>query len=74
MSQQPMYRLHAFIGRSGSLRAQTNAYIAGGETAVGWDIFKQSNTHQNSVPLFGVLPTCSFPAGELISHKPISGV
>ena len=42
MSQQPMYRLHAFIGRSGSLRAQTNAYIAGGETAVGWDIFNRS--------------------------------
>ena len=27
MSQQPLYSLHAFIGRSGSLRAQTNAYI-----------------------------------------------
>ena len=35
MSQQPMYRLHAFIGRSGSLRAQTNAYIAGGMKPMG---------------------------------------
>ena len=42
MSQQPMYRLHAFIGQHGSLRAQTNAYIAGGETAAGWDIFNRS--------------------------------
>ena len=42
MSQQPMYRLHAFIGQSGSLRAQTNAYIAGGQTAIGWDIFNRS--------------------------------
>ena len=42
MSQQPMYRLHAFIGRSGSLRAQTNAYIAGGTKPIGWDIFDRS--------------------------------
>ena len=34
-----MYRQNAFIGRNGNLRAQTNAYIAGGEKPVGWDIF-----------------------------------
>ena len=39
MSCQPMYRQNAFIGRNGNLRAQTNAYIAGGEKPVGWDIF-----------------------------------
>ena len=42
MSQQPMYRLHAFIGQRGSLRAQTNAYIAGGTKPTGWDIFDRS--------------------------------
>jgi len=41
MSQQPMYRMHEFIGRSGSLRAQTNAYIAGGEKSVSADIFSR---------------------------------
>ena len=39
MSCQPMYRQNAFIGRNGNLRAQTTAYIAGGEKPVGWDIF-----------------------------------
>ena len=39
MSQQPIYRLHAFIGREGNLRGQTNAYIAGGKRSVGADIF-----------------------------------
>ena len=39
MSGQPMYRQNAFIGQNGNLRAQTNAYIAGGEKPVGWDIF-----------------------------------
>jgi len=39
MSCQPMYRQNAFIGRNGNLRAQTNAYIAGGEKPIGWDIF-----------------------------------
>ena len=39
MSCQPMYRMHGFIGRNGNLRAQTNAYIAGGSKPVGWDIF-----------------------------------
>ena len=39
MSCQPMYRMHGFIGRNGNLRAQTNAYIAGGTKPVGWDIF-----------------------------------
>lgn len=41
MSMQPMYRTHAFIGRNGSLRAQTNAYIAGGTKPAGWDIFER---------------------------------
>ncbi len=39
MHMQPMYRMHEFITRSGSGRAKTNAYIAGGVTDVGADIF-----------------------------------
>ncbi len=39
MHMQPMYRMNEFIGRSGSLRAKTNAYIAGGIEDVGADIF-----------------------------------
>ena len=36
---QPMYRMHEFVTRSGSGRAKTNAYIAGGVADVGADIF-----------------------------------
>ena len=39
MHMQPMYRMNAFIGREGNMRARTNAYIAGGITDVGADIF-----------------------------------
>ena len=39
MHMQPMYRMHPFITREGSGRAGTNAYIAGGKTDVGADIF-----------------------------------
>ena len=39
MHMQPMYRMHEFITRSGSARAKTNAYIAGGVADVGADIF-----------------------------------
>ena len=39
MHMQPMYRMHEFITRSGSGRAKTNAYIAGGVGDVGADIF-----------------------------------
>lgn len=39
MHMQPMYRNHDVIGRSGSLRAKTNAYISGGVDDVGADIF-----------------------------------
>ena len=39
MHMQPMYRMHAFITRDGNGRANTNAYIAGGSTDVGADIF-----------------------------------
>jgi len=39
MHMQPMYRMHEVVGRSGSLRCRTNAYIAGGVTDVGADIF-----------------------------------
>lgn len=39
MSQQPMYRMNEFITRSGSGRAKTNAYIAGGVKDIGADIF-----------------------------------
>ena len=39
MHMQPMYRMHEFINRSGSGRAKTNAYITGGCSDVGADIF-----------------------------------
>lgn len=41
MHLQPMYRMHESIGRSGSMRAKTNAYIAGGVNDVGADIFQR---------------------------------
>lgn len=41
MHMQPMYRMHEFIGRNGSMRAKTNAYIAGGIIDVGADIFQR---------------------------------
>ena len=39
MHMQPMYRRNEFVTVSGSGRAKTNAYIAGGVTDVGADIF-----------------------------------
>lgn len=41
MHMQPMYRMNAFIGAAGNLRARTNAYIAGGIEDVGADIFER---------------------------------
>ena len=41
MHMQPMYRMHEFITQSGSGRAKTNAYIAGGVADVGADIFQR---------------------------------
>ncbi len=41
MHMQPMYRMHEVIGRNGTLRCQTNAYIAGGVIDVGADIFER---------------------------------
>ena len=41
MHMQPMYRMHEFVTRSGSGRAKTNAYIAGGAADVGADIFNR---------------------------------
>lgn len=41
MHMQPMYRMHECIGREGSMRARTNAYIAGGITDIGADIFQR---------------------------------
>lgn len=41
MHLQPMYRMHECVGRSGSMRAKTNAYIAGGVKDVGADIFQR---------------------------------
>lgn len=41
MHMQPMYRTHECIGREGSMRARTNAYIAGGITDIGADIFQR---------------------------------
>lgn len=41
MHMQPMYRMHEFVTRSGSGRAKTNAYIAGGVMDIGADIFER---------------------------------
>lgn len=41
MHMQPMYRMHEFVTVSGSSRAKTNAYIAGGVQDVGADIFQR---------------------------------
>ena len=41
MHMQPMYRMHEFVTLSGSGRAKTNAYIAGGVVDVGADIFQR---------------------------------
>ena len=41
MHMQPMYRMHEFITVSGSGRAKTNAYSAGGVKDVGMDIFNR---------------------------------
>jgi dTDP-4-amino-4,6-dideoxygalactose transaminase len=41
MHMQPMYRMHEFITRNGSARAKTNAYISGGVSDVGADIFER---------------------------------
>ena len=41
MHMQPMYRMHEAVGRDGTLRCRTNAYIAGGITDVGADIFER---------------------------------
>ena len=38
---QPMYRMHECVGREGSMRAKTNAYIVGEITDIGADIFKR---------------------------------
>ena len=41
MHMQPMYRMHEVIDREGTLRCKTNAYIAGGVTDIGADIFNR---------------------------------
>ena len=41
MHMQPMYRMHDVIGREGTLRCKTNAYIAGNVEDVGADIFQR---------------------------------
>ena len=41
MHMQPMYRMHEFVTQTGSGRAKTNAYIAGGVADVGADIFER---------------------------------
>ena len=41
MHMQPMYRMHECIGRDGSIRCRTNAYISGGVEDVGADIFER---------------------------------
>ncbi|MBO5541876.1 MAG: DegT/DnrJ/EryC1/StrS family aminotransferase [Acholeplasmatales bacterium] len=41
MHMQPMYRMNEYIGKTGSLRAKTNAYIKGDVIDVGADIFER---------------------------------
>lgn len=41
MHMQPMYRMHEAVGKDGTLRCRTNAYIAGGVKDVGADIFQR---------------------------------
>ena len=41
MHMQPMYRMHECVGRDGSIRCRTNAYIRGSVTNVGADIFQR---------------------------------
>lgn len=41
MHMQPKFRMHEFITRHGSGRGSTNAYIAGGYTDAGADIFQR---------------------------------
>ena len=41
MHMQPMYRMHEAVGREGTLRCRTNAYIDGGCLDVGMDIFER---------------------------------
>lgn len=41
MHMQPMYRMHEAVGREGTLRCRTNAYIEGGLKDVGADIFER---------------------------------
>ena len=41
MHMQPMYRMHECVGREGSIRCKTNAYIEGSAADVGMDIFER---------------------------------
>lgn len=41
MHMQPMYRMHEVVGRDGSLRCRTNAYIADSVVDIGADIFQR---------------------------------
>ena len=41
MHMQPIFRSHEAVGRKGSLRASTNAYIKGGTDDLGADIFER---------------------------------
>ena len=39
MHMQPMYRMHEVVGKEGTLRYKTNAYLSGNTLDVGADIF-----------------------------------
>ena len=41
MHMQPIYRLHPFVVQDGNGRARSNAYLAGGASDVGMDIFQR---------------------------------
>ena len=66
MHMQPMYRMHEAIGREGTLRCRTNAYIAGGATDVGADIFERGcclpsdnkMTEENQAKVIEIIKSC----------------
>ena len=54
MHMQPMYRMHECIGRDGTIRCSTNAYIAGGVQDIGADIFERGLCLPSDVNMLAV--------------------
>ena len=66
MHMQPMYRMHEMVGRNGTLRCRTNAYIASSVEDVGADIFQRGvclpsdnkMTEEQQKKIIGVIRDC----------------